>query len=331
MQHHEIIVVGGGPAGSTCAAELVARERDVLVLDRAQFPRLKLCAGWITESVMRDLRFTAAEYPHPLIDLNVRSHFPKVPIGLPWFPTPGRNFSIRRVEFDAWLLQRSGARVATHTVKDIQRKGSRYVLDGQFSCRYLVGAGGTLCPVRRALFPEKPPKHKQIVTLEHEFHYPPREDISHLYFGFRGLRGYAWYVPKGNGYVNIGIGGKRTYFARSHWSIQQHFRDFLAVLAREGRLDAETSESLKQRGHPYYLHHRTGKVKEERCFLIGDSAGLASIDLGEGIGPAIESARMVASEILGEGTYSRVPITRYSLTGLTQRILQRVLEPRPYR
>jgi hypothetical protein len=221
MRQVETIIVGGGPAGSTCARHLVMHGRDVLVLDKARFPRLKLCAGWITAKVMRDLDFTAPDYPHPILPLDIRTHVFRLPFGLRWFPTPGPDYSIRRVEFDAWLLARSGAEVVEHEVKSIRREGDKeggkraemYVIDNAYSCRYLVGAGGTMCPVRRALFPDGRIKSRQIVTLEQEFEYPARPDVCHLYFFRRGLIGYAWMVPKGNGFVNVGLAARRRISA----------------------------------------------------------------------------------------------------------------------
>ena len=328
MQNVDTIIVGGGPAGSSCAARLVARGHDVLVLDKADFPRLKLCAGWITRKVMADLDFTPATYPHPILKLDIRTHLPKIPFGLNWFPTPAENYSIRRVEFDAWLLQRSGAQVSRHTVKSIRHEAGRYIIDDAFSCRHLVGAGGTMCPVRRNLFDDKPLKSLQIATLEKEFHYPGRQDTCHLYFFQRGLKGYAWYVPKGDGFVNVGIGGKSKYFKNSGTNIHDHLQGFLADLVGEGRLDGDTAAGLQMTGHPYFLYAHQGPVKKDNCFLIGDSAGLASIDLGEGIGPAIESGQMAADEILGEGTYSKSRITHYTFGGLTLRLLRRFLRPK---
>ena len=64
MESHEVIVVGGGPAGSTCAWRLRLSGIDVLVLDKAAFPRTKLCAGWITPQVLSDLQMDVQEYPH---------------------------------------------------------------------------------------------------------------------------------------------------------------------------------------------------------------------------------------------------------------------------
>ena len=57
-QYYETIIVGGGPAGSSCAWKLKKQGKQVLVLDKESFPRLKLCAGWITSKVMENLELT---------------------------------------------------------------------------------------------------------------------------------------------------------------------------------------------------------------------------------------------------------------------------------
>jgi flavin-dependent dehydrogenase len=328
MQHVETIIVGGGPAGSSCAWRLHRQAHDVAILERQRFPRVKLCAGWITGKVMRDLQFTPADYPHSILQLDIRTHFGSLPFALRWFPTPDQNYSIRRVEFDDWLLQRAEVPVIQHTVSHIRREADGYVIDDRFICRNLVGAGGTMCPVRRLLFPENRRRASQIVTLEKEFLYPDREEICHLYFFQRGLKGYSWYVPKADGAVNIGLGGKCRFFRRSGATIHDHFRAFLDQLIRERRVDEETVNRQRFTGHPYFLTSYHGDVQKDRCFLIGDSAGLATIDLGEGIGPAIESGLAVADTITEKTGYSRKPITKYSTGGMTQRLLRRILPVR---
>ena len=325
MRFIETIIIGGGPAGSSCAWRLRNRGHNVIVLERQTFPRVKLCAGWITGKVLRDLEFSETDYPHTILKLVVRMHIRSLPFALPWFLTSDGNYSIRRVEFDQWLLERSGAPVITHTVKHICRDNDLYVIDDRFICRNLVGAGGTMCPVRRTLFPENRRGSQQIVTLEKEFEYPSRQDTCHLYFFDRGLKGYSWYVPKSDGFVNIGLGGKSKFFKRSGTNIHEHFQAFLARLVRERRLDAETAAGLQYSGHPYYLASWHGELQKDRCFLIGDSAGLATVDLGEGIGPAIESGLLAAEAILGEATYSRTQFTKYSSGGLVQKLARRLM------
>ena len=61
MERADVLIVGGGPAGSSCAEALVAAGRDVLVLDRVAFPRDKACAGWITPDVVSALRLDLDE------------------------------------------------------------------------------------------------------------------------------------------------------------------------------------------------------------------------------------------------------------------------------
>ena len=64
MRTCDVIVVGGGPAGASAARRLKAGGADVVVLDKEVFPRLKLCAGWITPEVVRDVDLDPVAYPH---------------------------------------------------------------------------------------------------------------------------------------------------------------------------------------------------------------------------------------------------------------------------
>ena len=325
MKYCETIIVGGGPAGSSCAWKLRKQGKDVVILDKKDFPRLKLCAGWITAKVLEDLEFTLEDYPHSILEMRVKTHFPFLPFSLSWFPTRWVNYSIRRIEFDHWLLQRSTAPVEQHQVKKIEKEKGLFIIDGQYSCKFLVGAGGTMCPVRKTFFPSIRNKDDQIVTLEYEFEYPVRQDQCHLFFFYRGLKGYAWYVPKGDGYVNIGLGGLRTYFKKSETNIHDHYHSFLIDLVKENLLDRKTTEQIKDKGHPYYLYSYEGDIKKDDCFLIGDAAGLASVDLGEGIGPAVESGLLVAEEISGLGTYAKGITSQFSLGGTLHWILEHLV------
>jgi len=321
----ETIIVGGGPAGSACGWHLARNARDVLILDKSSFPRLKLCAGWITEKVLNDLEFSRKTYPHSMLKLNMRTHIALLPFSLPGLPTIGDNYSIRRTEFDDWLLKRSNAPVEQYNVKTIRRDGDLFIIGNEFSCRYLVGAGGTMCPVRRSFFPDSRIKSRQLATLEKEFEYPVKNNICHLFFFYRRLHGYAWFVPKSNGYVNIGIGGEASYFKSSDATIHDHFRLFLGDLRKHKLLDKASAQNIRASGHPYYLFSYKGKIKHANCFLVGDSAGLATVDMGEGIGPGIESGLLAAREIMGTGEYSRDAISKYSFGGITQSIMKRTL------
>ncbi|HYL71710.1 MAG TPA: FAD-dependent oxidoreductase, partial [Candidatus Dormibacteraeota bacterium] len=84
MRSCEVLIVGGGPAGSTAAWQLRRAGVDVLVLDRESFPRLKLCAGWITPEVVRELEMDLEEYPHRLLTFpRLRVHFGRLHVPVP--------------------------------------------------------------------------------------------------------------------------------------------------------------------------------------------------------------------------------------------------------
>ena len=121
MRTCDVLIVGGGPAGSTAAWQLRRAGADVLLLDREQFPRLKLCAGWITPEVVRELEIELADYPHRLLTFpRLRVHWGRLHV-----PVACVQHSIRRVEFDAWLLERSGAEVVQHNVRRVVRRSGR--------------------------------------------------------------------------------------------------------------------------------------------------------------------------------------------------------------
>src|SRR6185503_10456118 len=62
MRSCEVLIVGGGPGGSSCASRLVRAGVDVLVMDRSRFPRQKVCAGWVTPPVFASLDVDLDDY-----------------------------------------------------------------------------------------------------------------------------------------------------------------------------------------------------------------------------------------------------------------------------
>jgi flavin-dependent dehydrogenase len=308
MRSADVIVVGGGPAGAAAAERLVAAGADVLVLDKESFPRHKLCAGWITPDVLDDLRLDTSAYPYSFLTFS-RLHFHLRGLHL---PVPCVQHSIRRFEFDRWLLERSGAPVVQHTVKNISRDGERYILDEAYRCRYLIGAGGTSCPVRRTLFEEATPRPRalQTVTLELEFPYEWKDPDCHLWFFDKGLPGYSWYVPKAAGWLNVGVGAMSVRLKHRSETIRQHWQFLTEKLRRQFLISLPEDPS----GYSYYVRGPLpGRV--ENAFIAGDAAGLATRDLCEGIGPAIRSGQRAAEAILKETPYDIADVTRASLGG----------------
>jgi len=314
----DAIVVGGGPAGSTCAWKLRHAGLDVLVLDRMAFPRTKLCAGWVTPEALADLELERHDYPLRIMTFeDLQLHWKAFTIK---FKSP--QHSIRRYEFDEFLLRRAATRVLQHRVREIRRDGADYVIDGQFRCKYLVGAGGTACPVYRTLFHERNPRSSslQTATYEHEFAYDWEDARCHLWFFDDGLPGYAWYVPKADGYINVGLGGMADRLRLQGGRVQEYWQKFVGRLERRGLL---RYEQLNPTGYSYYLRGNVEVVSGDNAYIVGDSVGLATRDMCEGIGPAIKSGLLAASSIVTGTDYSLAGISKVTGSGLASKILER--------
>jgi len=309
MRSVEVIIVGGGPAGSAAAQRLKAAGAEVLVLDKESFPRHKLCAGWITPEVVSDLQLEIASYPHSFLSFS-RLHWHLKGLGL---PVGCVQHSIRRYEFDAWLLERSGAEVVRHPVKEIRRDGEHFLIDGTFRCRFLIGAAGTSCPVHRSLFDQILPRPRalQTATLELEFPYDWQDPDCHLWFFEHGLPGYSWYVPKASGWLNVGVGAMAARLKQRGEHLRDHWRHFASKLERQFRIRIPSEPT----GYSYYVRGPVDVARVGNAFLTGDSAGLATRDLCEGIGPAVRSGQRAAQAILSGTAYSLDGVTGASLGG----------------
>ncbi len=307
MESSEVLIIGGGPAGSSCAWQLARHGVDCRILDAQDFPRTKLCAGWITPDVVRDLEIDITAYPHRFLSferLRIRL------FGLN-FTLNSPQHSIRRYEFDEWLLKRSGVPVATHNARELRKDGEYYVVDDQYRARYLIGAGGTKCPVYRSFFRAANPRAKELqtVTLEHEFAYDYDDCDCHLWFFEKGFPGYSWYVPKAQAYLNVGIGGMASQLKRRNEDIWSHWENLVSRLKQTGMLgDVE----LEPKGYSYYLRTDVRTPRIENAMIVGDAAGLATRDMCEGIGPAVRSGLMAADAILNGAEYSLESIARYT-------------------
>ncbi len=303
METFDAIVVGGGPAGSTCARVLTHGGARVVVVDRATFPRVKLCAGWISAPIWDVLELTPRDYPAGLwpwetchVHYRGRGH-----------AVSCRGWFIRRYELDDHLLRTSGAELRLGTaVKGPERDGDGFWTVGGLRARHLVGAGGTHCPVARTLAPSR--RSGPVGVQELEFPLDPAA-IAQARPGKDGepelllhddLRGYAWNVPKTD-WVNIGVGTLDPTHVRAAWSrARAHF-------ASAGHVPAGTGDALDHvKGHSYYLFdplHLEGAARADPdgkggVYLVGDALGLAQPLTAEGILPAALSGRVLAQAIL---------------------------------
>ncbi|MCU0870171.1 MAG: NAD(P)/FAD-dependent oxidoreductase [Burkholderiales bacterium] len=314
MDRCEVLIVGGGPAGSTCATRLRQAGIDVIVLDRKAFPRDKICAGWVTPAVWSALGVTPEAYARDGRTLQPITGFRTGIIGGAEvdtrYDTPV-SYGIRRFEFDAYLLERSGARRVTAPLKSLERTDDGWIADGAIAARLVIGAGGHFCPVARELGAALGQSEQIVAAQEIEF---PLTDaqraqsaadghVPELYF-CDDLKGYGWVVRKG-AYLNVGLGREDNH------KLAEHVATFARWLKQKGRVPQDMPEKFG--GHAYLLYnHAARPLLADRALLIGDAAGLAYPQSGEGIRPAVESAVFAADTIVAAaGDYREAALAPY--------------------
>jgi flavin-dependent dehydrogenase len=277
----------------------------VVVLDKANFPRNKVCGGWITPWVLQALEIEAADYSPGRTMQEIRgfrvSSMGAQEVGIPYDRVI--SYGIRRCEFDEYLLRRSGAEIREGSpITRIERSCGHWIINGAIKTKMLVGAGGHFCPVARYMGNTN--SDEPVVAQEIEFEMSPEQahlcaiqaEIPELYF-CPDLQGYAWCFRKGN-FLNIGLGRLDQH------ALSQHVAHFLGFLRTKGKVAFDLPGKFA--GHAYLLFgYGKRKVVGDSAMLIGDAAGLAFPQSGEGIRPAVESGLLAASVIkAAEGHYN---------------------------
>ncbi len=313
MDSCDVLIVGGGPAGSSCAWGLHNAGLDVAILDKSTFPRDKVCGGWITPEVLLELELDSAQYRRGHV-LQPIAGFRTSSIGGPEVETDyGRpiSYGIRRCEFDAFLLARSGARILPAApLKTIARAGDSWIVNAQVKARLLIGAAGHFCPVARYLGAGAR-SEVAVAAQEIEFEMDAqqranctiRAEVPELFF-CQDMRGYGWCFRKGE-YLNIGLG------RLDQEKLPLQVQNFLTFLRDRKKIDFDFPANL--RGHAYLIYREAHRrILDDGVLLIGDAAGLAYSQSGEGIRPAIESGLLAAKTIkAANGNYSDSHLSGY--------------------
>jgi len=314
----DIIVVGAGPAGSTAAKLLADRGYQVLLIDRAIFPRHKTCASWINR-----LAFERFPYLMPRLYELVEVPFYGITFYDASLERSGRfterqpsGYLSLRAKFDDGLRHiavEAGARfLGGRGVADVRegRDDVRVRLaDGaEFSARVVVGADGASSRVAAATGLHRGWGRRDYVLCANadvpcpplviETFYGSRFPLV-TYLQYEGLQGYGWVFPKRQ-HVCIGIG---AMLAQGR-EIRPLFGRFVLELQRRRHLPAEIPAASVKAATTFDLDpvgavYRLPRLTCGRVVLIGDAAGFVSGSTGEGIYPGMVSAE-VACEVVDQ-------------------------------
>lgn len=313
MPTHDILIIGGGPAGLSTALHLAQREPGliprILVLEKAHYPRPKLCAGGLlndAEVVLDRLGLDVSEIPH--VDAS-EAHLDFAGRGLT-ISTPDTHTLriIRRDEFDNWLAKKAegrGLQVREGvTVRKVQPREDRVIVEtdsGTFSSHIVVGADGSNGVTRRSVLPNAPVHTARVLEVVASDgnslgSTAGAHPSDRAYFDFfcvpSGIAGYTWDFPtqvNGQPMRCWGIYDSNILADQDRPALKQ-------TLAEEmTRLGFDLDE-VELKGHPIRWFSPRNQMSVPRVLLVGDAVGADPI-FGEGISIALGYGALAAREI----------------------------------
>ncbi len=317
----DVAVVGGGPAGAAAAIVLARAGRDVVVIDKATFPRDKVCGDGLTAGALRlleELGLDPQAVPswHRVDDVVVVS-----PSGREaTFPLPrdaGTYAAVaRRAELDAALLdvaRAAGGRVLEgHAVTGVVEAEDRVTLAvegvGSVQARYVVAADGMWSPVRKLLGVGTPGYLGEWHAFRQYFEHVGPRAAKDLFVWFEPdlLPGYAWSFPLPDGRANVGFGIQRDDVGREGRveRVQEMKAVWPELLARphiRAVLGPDARPEAPHRAWPIPARIADIVLRTRRTLFAGDAAAATDPMTGEGIGQALLTGILAAEAIEAGG------------------------------
>ncbi len=313
----QTVVVGAGPAGTAAAIVLARAGHDVLIVDKATFPRDKCCGDGLTALALRELESLGLDPGHieswnVVRDVAVRSpsgteRYFALPDG------PGYHAAVvPRVDLDAAMLElarASGARVEqgrTVVGTDVSLDAIDLYTDNQngqngrrIRATNLIAADGMWSPVRKSLGLAVDQYLGEWHAFRQYYRNVSDRAAQELIVWFEPdlLPGYAWSFPLAGGRANVGFGIRRD----GRHSVGEMRQLWLDLLNRPHIRRALGPDAVAEASHKAWpIPARVGRVPlvGPRTMFVGDAAAVTDPMTGEGIGQALLTGRLAAESVL---------------------------------
>ena len=335
--HYDTVVVGGGPAGAVMAWALADRGLRVLVLDRARFPREKVCGDFVEPRGLRLFQtmgcLSKLEATGPLaithvnLFLNGKSAYRE---HIPFYPgqseLPQHGYIIPREDLDHRILAsavEAGAelRQACH-VSGIERNGEKMtvhfrdgIVEATVRAPIVVGADGTHSVVARSVgLLVDNPRHMAVSQRVYVEGVETSQGEAAFMFDRDLFPGYGWMFPMSNGRANVGVGILAETRDRYRISVPKLFNTFLQKLQRLHAGCRAMRLASKPIGGIVKTYGGRGPNHFDGGILVGDAGCFVDPMTGEGITPAAESAVLgstVIADALDRGRTDAAFLSEY--------------------
>jgi geranylgeranyl reductase family protein len=337
----DVVVIGGGPAGAAAAIGLARAGREVTLVDRARFPRDKVCGDGITTGALRLVEALGLEPDRVASWQRVNDVVVRGPSGPEvTFPLPrGRGTYAavaRRADFDAALLDEAGAAgvkvLDGHACVGVREHDEHVAIRvdgvGELTAAYAVAADGMWSPTRKHLGLAAPGYRGDWHAFRQYFVGVDPRAARELFVWFEPdlLPGYAWSFPLPGRRANVGFGivrGERVERI-------QHMADIWRNLLDRPHIRRVLGEGAEpespHRAWPIPARIDEAVLTGRRTLFVGDAAAASDRLTGEGIGQALLTGILAAEAITGtDGATREFPEPPAAVTTRYRRAVRRAL------
>ena len=327
----DVLIVGAGPGGSAAAYYLARSGLDVTVVDKATFPREKVCGDGLTPRGVRAMLRMGIDPDDPgferVVGLRVYSRDARIELRWPQLEGfPDYGLVRTRHDFDELLVRRAeaaGARVyeRTEAVAPVSTDGwvtGARVRDAEdraaplrdVRARFVLAADGAASRFASQAGVRRDATRPLGIAARRYFRVERRpgpwfESWLDLWEGDLLLPGYGWLFPVADGTLNLGAGMLNTFKGFKDISAQRLFDAFVDMLPPDWDIGEETAEGRVLSG-PLPMGFNRTPVAQPGLLVLGDAAGIVNPFNGEGIAYAMESAE-VAAELVHDALIAARP------------------------
>ena len=308
---HDAIVVGAGPGGSTAAASLARRGRDVVLVDRAEFPRDKPCGDGIppgTVGILHDLGLRdglgAAGFARVRVVRLVSARGRDFTV--PFDPRrEGAQFLIApRIEFDDLLRRHaiaSGARFEKANVRAALVENGRVcgveVEAGPIRARHVIAADGATSILGRGMAKQAKESERGVAIRAYLDGIDTRSFAAEFHFQSVLAPGYAWVFPLGTDRANVGVIMRTDRFKRCGATLQELLQRFLDTPDVKKRIAAGARLHDAATWQLPYATPASSRRSVNGVLFVGDAGRFIDAMTGEGIHHAVTTAAIAADVV----------------------------------